>query len=481
MNLLEKLRLFNRELVKENVRLTKIYNKLVNEAVQNGENVDEEELDEGLGGLIKGGLIGGALGAAGGALAGDTIKGSKTVGDATLKVGKAAEDAEKAAEAVKAADAAAKAAEKSSIDFTTAADGTSAAIANDSVAANVAKAKLAADKAQELKGVADASAKNVSLSDKALATIGKHADWKGGAIAGATLGGTVGAFSDDDDRRVEEQETDLDANGFSLGEDEDGTQSFEDFVSGSQKLAKEDESGEYNGQAAQEQDDTGYVGPIRMSGEQLFSEGDEDDSSSETSDSATETPADSTSETPEISDEEFFEPTMNQEPQNECDSIDEGDADVYSFFREDEMNEAKSIPAGKFFGLVNEEDATSKEASDFFNENDDDNDNDNDDENDETSSDDSKQSNDQKSDDDITTQSTSKDKTMSSYVKEKSKAQTQPKPEDIQDGSNSINELEDKDMMDYNEFFNEDPNTTDTADKSDSIQTESLRKFKRRR
>ena len=65
MNLLEKLRLFNRELVKENVRLTKIYNKLVNEAVQNGENVDEEELDEGLGGLIKGGLIGGALGAAG--------------------------------------------------------------------------------------------------------------------------------------------------------------------------------------------------------------------------------------------------------------------------------------------------------------------------------------------------------------------------------------------------------------------------------
>ena len=105
---------------------------------------------------------------------------------------------------MKAADAAAKAAEKSSIDFTTAADGTSAAIANDSVAANVAKAKLAADKAQELKGVADASAKNVSLSDKALATIGKHADWKGGAIAGATLGGTVGAFSDDDDRRVEE-------------------------------------------------------------------------------------------------------------------------------------------------------------------------------------------------------------------------------------------------------------------------------------
>ena len=218
-----------------------------------------------------------------------------------------------------------------------------------------------------------------------------------------------------------------------------------------------------------------------MSGEQLFSEGDEDNSSSETSDSTSETPADSASETPEISDEEFFEPTMNQEPQNECDSIDEGDADVYSFFREDEMNEAKSIPAGKFFGLVNEEDATSKEASDFFNENDDDNDNDNDDENDETSSDDSKQSNDQKSDDDITTQSTSKDKTMSSYVKEKSKAQTQPKPEDIQDGSNSINELEDKDMMDYNEFFNEDPNTTDTTDKSDSIQTESLRKFKRRR
>ena len=464
MNLLEKLRLFNRELVKENVRLTKIYNKLVNEAVQNGENVDEEELDEGLGGLIKGGLIGGALGAAGGALAGDTIKGSKTVGDATLKVGKAA-------------DAAAKAAEKSSIDFSTAADDAAGAMASDSIPANIAKAKLAADKAQELKGVADASAKNVSLSDKALATIGKHADWKGGAIAGATLGGTVGAFSDDDDRRVEEQEADLDSNGFSLGEDEDGTQSFEDFVSGSQKLAKEDESGEYNGQVAQEQDDTGYVGPIKMSGEQLFSEGDDDDSSSETSDSTSETPDDSTSETPEISDEEFFEPTMNQEPQNECDSIDEGDADVYSFFREDEMNEAKSIPAGKFFGLVNEEDATSKEASDFFNENDDDND----DENDETSSDDSKQSNDTKSDDDNTPQSTSKDKTMSSYVKEKSKAQTQPKPEDIQDGSNNINELEDRDMMDYNEFFNEDPNTTDTTDKSDSIQTESLRKFKRRR
>ena len=458
MNLLEKLRLFNRELVKENVRLTKIYNKLVNEAVQNGENVDEEELDEGLGGLIKGGLIGGALGAAGGALAGDAIKGSTPVKDATKTVDGAAEAAKKAADAKKVADAA----EKAATDI----------LGPDATAA----ADNAADAALKAKEVADASAKNVGLSDKALATIGKHADWKGGAIAGATLGGAVGAFSDDDDRRVEEQETDLDANGFSLGEDEDGTQSFEDFVSGSQKLAKEDESGEYNDQAAQEQDDTGYVGPIKMSGEQLFSEGDEDDSSSETSDSTSETPADSASETPEISDEEFFEPTMTQEPQNECDSIDEGDADVYSFFREDEMNEAKSIPAGKFFGLVNEEDATSKEASDFFNENDDDND----DENDDTSSDDSKQSDD-KSNDDNTPQSTSKDKTMSSYVKAKSKAQTQPKPEDIQDGSNNINELEDKDMMDYKEFFNEDPNITDTADKSDSMQTESLRKFKRRR
>ena len=468
MNLLEKLRLFNRELVKENVRLTKIYNKLVNEAVQNGENVDEEELDEGLGGLIKGGLIGGALGAAGGALAGDAIKGSTPVKTATDKVNAAA------AEATKAADAAAEA--------TKAADAAKrlkdAGAQLDAVANANINAELAAADAAKLKDAADAAAKNVSLSDKALATIGKHADWKGGAIAGATLGGTVGAFSDDDDRRVEEQETDLDANGFSLGEDEDGTQSFEDFVSGSQKLTKEDEPVENDGQTAQEQDDTGYVGPIKMSGEQLFSEGDEDNSSSETSDSTSETSADSASETPEISDEEFFEPTMNQEPQNECDSIDEGDADVYSFFREDEMNEAKSIPAGKFFGLVNEEDATSKEASDFFNENDDD---DGDDENDETSSDDSKQSDDQKSNDDKTTQSTSKDKTMSSYVKEKSKAQTQPKPEDIQDGSNSINELEDKDMMDYNEFFNEDPNTTDTADKSDSMQTESLRKFKRRR
>lgn len=465
MNLLEKLRLFNRELVKENVRLTKIYNKLVNEAVQNGENVDEEELDEGLGGLIKGGLIGGALGAAGGALAGDTIKNSKAVQTATDKADGAASAAQTASDAEKAAQDAADAAE-----YINKMDGGTAA----------AKAKLAADNAAAAKDAADAASKNVGLSDKALATIGKHADWKGGAIAGATLGGTVGAFSDDDDRRVEEQETDSDANGFSLGEDEDGTQSFEDFVSGSQKLTKEDEPVENDGQAAQEQDDTGYVGPIKMSGEQLFSEGDDDDSSSETSDSATETPADSASETPEISDEEFFEPTMNQEPQNECDSIDEGDADVYSFFREDEMNEAKSIPAGKFFGLVNEEDATSKEASDFFNENDDGNNND-DDENGDTSSDDSKQSNDTKSDDDNTPQSTSKDKTMSSYVKEKSKAQTQPKPEDIQDGSNNINELEDRDMMDYNEFFNEDPNTTNTADKSDSIQTESLRKFKRRR
>ena len=470
MNLLEKLRLFNRELVKENVRLTKIYNKLVNEAVQNGENVDEEELDEGLGGLIKGGLIGGALGAAGGALAGDTIKNNATVQGAMGKVDDAAEKATKAADAAaevkKFGDAATKLKDAGAPPSEIAATKTSAKLA----VVNAAKAQTAADDA----------AKNVGLSDKALATIGKHADWKGGAIAGATLGGTVGAFSDDDDRRVEEQETDSDANGFSLGEDEDGTQSFEDFVSGSQKLAKEDESGEYNGQVAQEQDDTGYVGPIKMSGEQLFSEGDEDNSSSETSDSTSETPADSASETPEISDEEFFEPTMNQEPQNECDSIDEGDADVYSFFREDEMNEAKSIPAGKFFGLVNEEDATSKEASDFFNENDDGNNND-DDENGDTSSDDSKQSNDNKSDDDITTQSTSKDKTMSSFVKEKSKAQTQPKPEDIQDGSNNINELEDRDMMDYNEFFNEDPNTTNTADKSDSIQTESLRKFKRRR
>ena len=470
MNLLEKLRLFNRELVKENVRLTKIYNKLVNEAVQNGENVDEEELDEGLGGLIKGGLIGGALGAAGGALAGDTIKNNATVQGAMGKVDDAAEKATKAADAAaevkKFGDAATKLKDAGAPPSEIAATKTSAKLA----VVNAAKAQTAADDA----------AKNVGLSDKALATIGKHADWKGGAIAGATLGGTVGAFSDDDDRRVEEQETDSDANGFSLGEDEDGTQSFEDFVSGSQKLAKEDESGEYNGQVAQEQDDTGYVGPIKMSGEQLFSEGDEDNSSSETSDSTSETPADSASETPEISDEEFFEPTMNQKPQNECDSIDEGDADVYSFFREDEMNEAKSIPAGKFFGLVNEEDATSKEASDFFNENDDGNNND-DDENGDTSSDDSKQSNDTKSDDDNTPQSTSKDKTMSSFVKEKSKAQTQPKPEDIQDGSNNINELEDRDMMDYNEFFNEDPNTTNTADKSDSIQTESLRKFKRRR
>ena len=477
MNLLEKLRLFNRELVKENVRLTKIYNKLVNEAVQNGENVDEEELDEGLGGLIKGGLIGGALGAAGGALAGDTIKGSNAVKDATKNVDIATQDAKAAADAAEVAKKAEHTAEVAKKNADAAKGMWNANGAEWAATRTKELADKFANNAANLKGVADASAKNVGLSDKALATIGKHADWKGGAIAGATLGGTVGAFSDDDDRRVEEQETDLDANGFSLGEDEDGTQSFEDFVSGSQKLTKEDEPVENDGQAAQEQDDTGYVGPIKMSGEQLFSEGDEDDSSSETSDSATETPADSASETPEISDEEFFEPTMNQEPQNECDSIDEGDADVYSFFREDEMNEAKSIPAGKFFGLVNEEDATSKEASDFFNENDDDND----DENDETSSDDSKQSNDQKSDDDITTQSTSKDKTMSSYVKEKSKAQTQPKPEDIQDGSNSINELEDKDMMDYNEFFNEDPNTTDMADKSDSIQTESLRKFKHRK
>ena len=65
-------------------------------------------------------------------------------------------------------------------------------------------AKSAAADATKLKDAADAAAKDVGLSDKALATIGKHADWKGGAIAGTTLGGAVGAFSDDDDRRVEE-------------------------------------------------------------------------------------------------------------------------------------------------------------------------------------------------------------------------------------------------------------------------------------
>ena len=64
MNLLEKLRMFNRELVKENARLSKIYANMCESAAESG--TDLNEIDEGIGKALAGAALGAGIGAAAG-------------------------------------------------------------------------------------------------------------------------------------------------------------------------------------------------------------------------------------------------------------------------------------------------------------------------------------------------------------------------------------------------------------------------------
>ena len=78
--------MFNRELVKENARLSKIYANMCESAAESG--TDLNELDEGIGKALAGAALGAGIGAA----AGGAIKGATADIDAVKKVGAAQTD-----------------------------------------------------------------------------------------------------------------------------------------------------------------------------------------------------------------------------------------------------------------------------------------------------------------------------------------------------------------------------------------------------
>lgn len=443
MNLLEKLRMFNRELVKENARLSKIYSNMCESAAESG--TDLNELDEGIGKALAGAALGAGIGAA----AGGAVKGAT----ADTELVKTANDHATAIDTAK-ADVANVAKDVGDIGtdgiaVNTNADG-NVTIGGDkefgqsefarNIAANsptggeynITKDEFNSMGDKFIKGKEDA----YTAMDKSVKFAHDHAV-AGGAAAGAVAGGAYGAMDGDGNDKKDDSDEDVD-------ESEDGMQDFNSFVQGAQPQNE----GEYSKYNDDRDPETGYVGPLKMSGEELFSEDDDGDTTSQ-EDEPKNTPE------PEMTDEEFFSPTMDEA---------DVDAQINDFFGEStvdeddlltssptngngthnghKVEEGQSIPAGKFLGLVNETDGNGeKEAAEFFKENDDD-----------------------------------------EFLGEDEDSNIPQNEFLMPEREHEIDELEKGEMMDYDEFYNTDANS-DTVDDEENAKRadESLKSFKRRR
>ena len=450
MNLLEKLRMFNRELVKENARLSKIYANMCESAAESG--TDLNEIDEGIGKALAGAALGAGIGAA----AGGAIKGATADTDLVKNANANYSDAAKDIAAAKTdVDAVTKATGTSDkIAIGTGADGVGTTVGSEDMSnsgfasklqnvagtdANITRDQFNAAANEFVKDKTALANSKIPKTDSAVKFAHDHAV-AGGAAAGAIAGGAYGAMDRDND---------------DVDEAEDGMQDFNSFVKGAQQK-NESEYSKYDDDRDPE---TGYIAPLKMSGEELFAENDDEDSSSNGDENS------NANEKPEISDEEFFAPTMDEgDVESQIDDFFANEVEV----DEDDMltsrptngdgthnghkvEEGQSIPAGKFLGLVNETD-DEKEASEFFKENDVDEDECN-----------STLNEIQDEDTDI--------------------PQEEMLAPEMSEREQPIDELDKGEMMSYDEFYNTDgdSDTVDSDDEDGKQTNESLKSFKRRR